>query len=190
MKSTEVYSLLKSELVPWFKLEGFKRTKGFLGWSRSHGGADTVIWFQVSQDGWDSFAGSGFIVEFQRSQDSVIGSSKAIRQRLSRFLSNEEREEVRSIQNSVIAELHTPPRSYPLLHVSPDVAHLYLMKFNILNEPYPESKDIWLRYASPEHVRRWAHFIQGILPRCVAVAESWPIAKSGSTLPSSPKTAP
>jgi hypothetical protein len=174
MKSPEVYSLLKSELAPWFKSGGFKRAKGFLGWSRPHGDAHTVVWCQVSQSGWDRYAGSGFVVEFQRSPDSVIGGLNARRERFSSFLSPEEREDVRRIQNQVIAELHVPPASYPVLHVAQQVTDIYLKQFKTVTEPYPRQHDIWFRYASPEHVIRWAGFILGKLPAFISVVEGWP----------------
>src|SRR3954451_18728220 len=101
MKSPEVYAQLRSEIGPWFKSAGFKRAKGQLAWYRPHGDAFIVVWCQISQDGWDSFAGSKFIVELQRSSEPVCGVFSARRQRLARFLSAQEREEVRKIQNSI-----------------------------------------------------------------------------------------
>lgn len=173
MKSPEVYSQLKSELGPWFKSTGFKRAKGLLGWSRPHDDAHIVVWCQISQDGWDSYAGSKFIVEFQRSPEPMIGGRHTGRQRFGLFLSPEEREEVRMIQNEVIAGLHRPPASHPTLHVSQQVTDWYLAQFKLVSEPYPERHDIWFRYALPEHVTRWAEFIIGKLPKCVGVVEGW-----------------
>jgi len=190
MKSTEVYSLLRSELAPWFKSEGFKRTKELLGWSRPSGGAYTVVWCQVSRDGWDPFAGSRFVVEFQRSADSHLGSFHATRERLGKLLSQEEREEVRRIQNSVIAELRPAPATHPWLQISPEVTAWYLKEFKPVSEPYSERDDIWFRYASPEHVSNWAKFILEKLPKCVDFVESWPIQPGTPTPPALPGTAP
>lgn len=121
MKSSEAYSLLKSELAPWFKSEGFKRTKALLSWSRPHGDLHTVVWCQVSQAGWDSYAGSKFTVELQRSSEPVVGFQDARRKRFVRFLYAEEREEVRSIQNAVIAGLRRPEPSHPAFQISQSV---------------------------------------------------------------------
>src|ERR1700743_479183 len=129
MKSTEVYSLLKIEMASWFKKAGFNRTKGFLGWSRPHGDSHIVVWCQVSRSGWDLYAGSEFVVEFQRSTEPLIGGHPARRGRLASFLSSEEREEVRNIQNLVVSELHRPLQGHPSLHVSPSVTEWYLAKF-------------------------------------------------------------
>jgi len=173
MKSPEVYSQLKSELAPWFKAGGFRRAKGRLGWSRPHSDAHIVVWCQISQDGWDSYAGSKFVVEFQRSPEPIIGTHHARRERLAALLLPEEREEVRSIQNEVIAGLHRPPVSHPTLHVSQQGTEWYLAKFKPVIEPYPERHDIWFRYAAPEHVTRWAQFIVGRLAKCISLVEGW-----------------
>jgi hypothetical protein len=175
MKSPEVYSQLRSVLEPWFKSAEFKQTKELLGWSRPHGEAHTVVWFQISRDGWDCYAGSKFVVEFQRSPEPKVGSGGRFtrRQRLAYFLSQEEREEVRVIQNGIIARLPRPPSNYPKLNVSQQVTDWYLAQFKPISEPYPERHDIWLRYASPEHVTKWADFIISKLPKFISVVESW-----------------
>jgi hypothetical protein len=177
MKSTEVYSQLKSELAPWFKSVGFKRAKGLLGWSRPHSDSHIVVWCQISRSGWDLYSGSQFVVEFQRSPEPVIGGPHARRQRFALFLSPEEREEVRSIQNAVIAALHSPPPSHPALQVSPNVTEWYLGQFKPVTEPYAERQDIWFRYSSPEHVVRWARYIASKLPDCISVIEGWATPK-------------
>lgn len=173
MKSPEVYAQLKTELAPWFKSAGFKRAKGLLGWSRPHGDAHIVVWCQISQDGWDSYAGSKFVVEFQRSNEPIIGARATHRHRLAKFLSLEDRDEIRSIQNAVIAALHRPSPTHPNLHISPQVTEWYLDKFNPVTEPYPENYDIWFRYSSPEHITRWTSFIVSKLPKCLSVVEGW-----------------
>src|ERR1035437_6130046 len=159
MESPEVYSQLKSELTPWFKAAGFKRAKGLLGWSRPHSDAHIVVWCQISQDGWDPYAGSKFVMEFQRSSELIIGNHHARRQRIASFLTPATREEVRRIQNATIASLHCAPESHPALHVSQQVTDWYLEKFKLVSEPYAEKQDIWFRYASPEHVSWWSRFI-------------------------------
>jgi hypothetical protein len=102
------------------------------------------------------------------------GDKDARRERIASFLSPEEREEIRSIQNAIIASLQYPPKSHPILHVAQEVTEIYLKEFKAVSESYPEQSDIWFRYASPEHIARWAHFILGKLPKCIAVAEAWP----------------
>lgn len=105
---------------------------------------------------------------------TVIGGRNARRQRFGSFLSAENREDVRSIQNAVIAALQFPPASYPILHVAQQVTDLYLKQFKTVSEPYPQRHDIWFRYSSPEHAIRWARFIIGKLPECISVVEGRP----------------
>lgn len=173
MKSTEVYALLKTELGPWFKSAGFQRAEGFLSWCRSRGDAHTVVWCQASRDGWDAYAGSKFVVTFQRSGEPVPGAIPARSERLVGLLPYAAREELRALQNAVITGLVPPPDSHATLHVSEGVTQGYRKKFVPESQPYSERDDVWLRYAAPEHVRAWSRFILAHLPACVTTVESW-----------------
>jgi hypothetical protein len=172
VKSTQVYSLLKTELSGWFKNEGFKYSKGLLSWQRQHGAAYTLVWCQISQDGFDAYSGSRFTVEFQRSVAPTIGGPGQ-RERIAKFLSPHEKEDVRKIQNQVIARLQRPPSSYPLLHVSKEVTRIYLSRFEQDKEPYHENLDIWFRYFSPADVSAWGQFILSKIPHCIKIVEAW-----------------
>jgi len=171
MKSNEVYGLLKHQLAGELKSLGFKRERSFLSWSRHNDNLYTVLWCQVSQDGWDEYAGSKFTVEFQRSAESVVGSRSKQRKRIGKLLSDLQREEVRSTQNKVIASLRKPPKNHPFLSVSPDLTKAYLAKFERDLDPYPPTQDIWLRYARPEHVDAWGTFLVRAMPQCVDAME-------------------
>lgn len=173
MKSTDVYALLRAELGPWFKSTGFKRAKGLLSWWRPQGPASTVVWCQISQDGWDDYAGSKFVVEFQRSLDSTPSAMPSRRARLARLMSADARGELLAIQNAVISSLQAPPESYFKLHISESVTRWYRKNFEPVTAAYSERDDVWLRYAAPTHVTNWARFILAQLPACVAAAESW-----------------
>jgi len=173
MKSAEVYRTLKIILAPELKAAGFSRAKGLLSWARKQGERYLVVWCQVSQSGWDAYAGSKFTVEFQLSDGPVVGASAVHRQRFVKMLNEVERDELRSIQNDVIASLERPPANYPLLHVSEAVRNYYLKDFERIEEPYGERDDVWLRYRSQEHVCAWAQFIIRILPSCFRCAQAW-----------------
>lgn len=172
MKAAEVYALVKSDLGPWFKSAGFRRAEGFLSWCRSRGDAYTVVWFQVSRDGWDAYAGSKFVVTFQRSPEPVPGAIQSRSARLADLLRHDAREELRALQNAVITGLVHPPDSHPALHVSESATRWYRKKFLPDTEPYSDRDDVWLRYAAPGHVRTWSHFILAQLPACVTAIES------------------
>ncbi len=173
MKAAEVYALLKPDLGPWFKSAGFQRAEGFLSWCRSRGDAYTVVWCQVSRDSWDAYAGSKFVVTFQRSVEPVPGAMQSRSARLADLLQHDALVELRSLQNTVIAGLVAPPDSHAALHVSDLATQRYRKKFVLDAEPYSDRDDVWLRYATPDHVRAWSRFILARLPACVATVESW-----------------
>lgn len=171
MKSTEVYAILRNRIAGELKSLGFKREKAFLSWSRHYGDLYSVLWCQVSQDGWDEYAGSRFTVEFQRSAESVVGSVTKRRERIGKLLSRIQREEIRRMQNDVIANLRRPPKDHPFLAVSPDANKWYLAKFKQDDTPYPENHDIWFRYARVADVEGWAAFLAKVIPECVETME-------------------
>ena len=172
MKSPEVYAVLREELGPALKSLGFKREKALLSWSRQHGGKFTVLWCQVSRDGWDDYAGSKFVVEFQRSENPEAGAPSTARARLVKLLTDDQRGEAWRLQSRVIADLSRPPRTHPTLHISADVTRWYLEKFEPLRAAFSPSDDLWLRYAKPEHVRMWAEFLRRVVPACVEAIEA------------------
>ena len=173
MKSAEVYAVLKPDLGPGFKGAGFQRAEGFLSWCRSRGDAYTVVWCQVSRDSWDAYAGSKFAVTFQRSVEPFPGAMQSRSARLADLLPHDAREELRRLQNIVIAGLVAPPDSHAALHVSDRATQRYRKQFVLDAEPYSDRDDVWLRYATPDHVRAWSRFLLARLPDCVAAVESW-----------------
>jgi hypothetical protein len=172
MKSPKVYAAIRDGLGPSLKSLGFKREKAFLSWSRQHDGQHTVVWCQVSRDGWDDYAGSKFVAEFQRSESAEAGTPSSTRARLAEFLTDDQRAEVWRLQGRVIASLGRPPQTHPMLHVSPEVTRWYLEKFEPLRGPYSPGEDLWLQYAKPEHVQMWADFLRRVVPGCVEGIEA------------------
>lgn len=173
MKSQELYAALRDHLAPLFKARGFKRTATMLSWVRPRGALYEGTWCQADQRGWDSYAGSKFVVEFQLGPEPVIGGRTICRRRIGELLSPAEREEARAIQNRVIASLRKPPKNYAVLNVCEEVSTLYLRKFELVDQPYWEKDDIWFRYASKGDVDRWAEFLVERLPNCLRQVETW-----------------
>ena len=172
MKSTEVYASIRNELAPLLKSLGFCRGKALLSWARQHNGRYTVLWCQVSRDGWDNYAGSKFVVELQRSESPEGGSRSYTRARMAKLLTDDQRDEVRRLQNQVISSLVRPPKTHPTLQVSPEVTKWYLNNFDLVPTRYRADDDVWLRYAKPEHVKMWAEVLLRVLPGCVAAIEA------------------
>jgi hypothetical protein len=173
MKSPTVYATLREHLAPEMRNAGFKRAKAMLSWVRAQQDRYLVVWCQVSQDGWDSYAGSKFTVEFQLSYEPIVGARDIRRQRLPKMLDDGGREEIRTIQNEVIASLLYPPAHHPTLHISEGVRAWYLEQFRRIDHPHSNLDDIWFRYASEKHLATWAQFIIRKLPGCLEQAETW-----------------
>jgi hypothetical protein len=172
MKSTEVYATIRSELAPALKRLSFRREKAFLSWARQQNERYTVLWCQVSRDGWDEYAGSKFVVEFQRSDSPEVGAHPSTRARIVKLLTDDQRAELWRLQNQVITGLARPPRTHPTFQVSSDVTRWYLDKFEPVPVPYGANDDVWLRYAKPEHVVAWAEFLRRVIPGCLAAIEA------------------
>jgi hypothetical protein len=173
MKSQELYSALREHLAPLFKASGFKRATTMLSWVRPRGALYEGVWCQADQRGWDSYAGSKFVVEFQLGPEPVIGGKTICGRRIGKLLNPAEREEARTIQNRVIASLRTPPKNHAVLNVCEEVSTLYLKEFDLVDQPYGERDDIWFRYASKEDVARWSNFLVDKLPNCLRQVEMW-----------------
>jgi hypothetical protein len=169
VKSTEVYGILRQIFSSWCKEYDFRRTTGgMLGWQKPIADHYIVFWFQVSRDGWDEYAGSHFIVEFQISNKPIIGAGQHnMRWRLPKFLNEGELEQVRQMQNNVIGKLKKPDCNYRIFHFGDDIAKWYLAKFQLVDEKYLPTDDIWFRYKDKEDVERWGAFLRDILSKII-----------------------
>ena len=141
-----------------------------MGWYKQVGDRYVVFWLQCSQDGWDTYAGSKFVVEFQFSPSATIGAAGVgcVRERLPHFLSEAELNRARELQNRVIAKLQRPPSDYFVLQMETRVVNWYLEKFEPVHQPYKSTDDIWFRYHDESDVRQWAEFVLNLLPNTIA----------------------
>jgi hypothetical protein len=143
LTSADVYRSVRTIVGPWCKSNAFKRgSSGLLSYFAPVGQNNLVFWFQVSRDGWDDYAGSKFVVEFQLSEDPRPGTPSGFRQRIPYFLTEFELARIRQIQNSVIASLPKPPQSHFALSISAEVSAWYLERFKPISEPYRSTSDI------------------------------------------------
>ena len=164
MKSHQVYSELREHLTPFFKANGFKRAKTMLSWVRPQRELFLGVWCQVSQSGWDEYAGSKFVVEFQIGHEPIIGLRTIRRERIGRLLNDSDRETIQKLQNDVIAGLTRPPKDYGVLHISQEVRTWYLNEFEPVQRPYSQRDDIWFRYSGKDDIAKWARFLTTKLP--------------------------
>ena len=169
--SNDVYRLIREQIGPWAKAQGFTRAKGLLSWQRPCGEYHLVFWFQVDQHGWDEYAGSSFTVEFQLGREQYAGGTGK-RARLPQFLDADALQELRVIQNEVIESLPRPPQEYLALF-EPRIQRFMLSQFEPVAAAYSDYRADFLRYYTEDHVQHWASFVLAQLPCCVEEAENW-----------------
>jgi hypothetical protein len=180
MKAADVYGLLGTRLSPWCRAQGFKKLRGsVLGYHRPVSDGFVVFWVQCDKYGWDAFSGSRFVLEFQRGKEPGIGLSanEPKRLRLGRILSDKEREDVRTLQNQVIARLPAAPSNHPAFGANIPV--WFLDQFKPIAKPYGATDDLWLRYYSEADVTAWAEFLEPLLPSVLARFEQLSAPPSG-----------
>lgn len=177
MKIADVHSIVKEKLGPWFKSAGFRRSKSHtLGFARPFEFKLLVLWFQAEKWGWDPYQGAGF--RFLVTTIPEGSPTRDYEQSFQYFLTDQELEEVRTIQNVVIETLPKPPEPYFRQvaaqfrgEVAGHIEETLRGRFLPVTAPYSWRGDFFLRYYNEEHVRRWCEFLMPILPRAVQNAE-------------------
>lgn len=166
MYAAEVYKIARNVLAPWCKQHGFKRTKSrVLGWYRPVEDGFLVFWLQCSTQGWDDYAGSKFVVGFNLVDRPEANSYYGTRwKRLPHLLTQAQLDEVKQLQNRVIAKLTPPSRDYYIFDLDQKIVDWYLRKFEPITEDYTPSSDIWLRYHDRDDVIMWAEYLVAVLP--------------------------
>lgn len=168
MKSTEVYKEINSIVFPNLKSNGFKKTKsGMLGYYKLLKEFYLVIWFQCSQDGFDQYAGSKFIVEIQISKTNEIGRDSIIRQRIPFFLTENDFAEIIKIENQIKDKLQKPPKTHYIFSLAEDVQNWYKKKFERATNTYNKSSDIWFVYFNEKDVQKWISIIEPMINQII-----------------------
>ena len=169
IRANEVYRTLRETLAPWFKIEGFRRTKGgMLGWYRPHDERYLVIGFYCwPPPGGDPLYGSCFTVEFSISKQPGIGWAGRNTARLNELLGTTQFDLFLEQQNSVIARLQKPGRNHSIFKMPATLIESYLSEFDPLTRDNAYRYSQWLRYQDEEDVRHWAEFLLKLMPELV-----------------------
>ncbi|WP_294185003.1 hypothetical protein [uncultured Sphingobacterium sp.] len=168
MKSTEVYRIINRIIFPELKSLGFKKTKsGMLGFYKQLKDHNLVIWFQCAQGGFDTYAGSKFVVEVQISKNNDIGSPSVFRERIPFFLTMDDLTTVTILENRVKDKLRFPPSSHYIFAMDEKIQLWYKKKFEKVENIYTNSSDIWLVYFDETDIRNWVEFLQPIIRKIV-----------------------
>lgn len=167
MKSAEVYKEINSLVFPTLKSNGFKKTKsGMLGFYKKLKNHYLIIWFQCSQDGFDQFAGSKFIVGTQIGYTAEIGGGLH-RHRIPYFLKESELDNIKKTENAIKDKLPKPQKSHFIFTMSKDVQKWYKKKFEKDNTAYTNSSDIWFIYFDTSDVQKWVRILEPIIDRII-----------------------
>ncbi len=177
MKIADGHSVVKEKLGLRFKSAGFRKSKDYtLGFARPFESKLLVLWFQAEKWGWDAYQGGGF--RFLVTTIPGGSSTWDYEESFQYFLSDQEVEEARRIQNIVIEAFSKPPESYfkqVAAQFRGEVARLIEEtmrgRFLPVKVPYSWRVDFFLRYFNEQHVCRWCEFLKPILPRAVQCAE-------------------
>jgi len=167
----QVHRELVAQLGPVLEKEGFRRIRpgSTAAWSKPFGSQFLLVWVQLSRSG-DPFGwyGTSLTVEFEVSEVAVRGTGRP-RERLTRLLSHEEREEIRRNQNAFIGRLPPAPTA-ALRHLPVSSRPQYLAHGDQRTEPYAENEDVWLRYADVGDLQSWFPLLQRMVPTAVREA--------------------
>ena len=172
MKSTEVYKEINKTIFPKLKSYGFKKTKsGMLGFYKKIKDYNLVIWFQCSQEGFDPYAGSKFIVEIQLGQSNEIGTSFD-RNRIPHFLTRSELDNIVKIENEIKNRLQKPPQNHFIFSLEDSIQRWYMRKFEKEDKIYSNISDIWFIYYDSNDIQKWMEIIEPVFDRIVSKFEN------------------
>ena len=168
MKSTEVYKEINKIIYPTLKSNGFKKvTSGMLGFYKLLKEYHLVIWFQCSQDGFDIYAGSKFIIEIQISKSNDIGAASIFSRRIPYFLTEKEFNIIVKIENEIKDKLQKTSKNHYIFSLAENIQNWYTNKFKKVNKSYNNSSDIWFIYFDQADIEKWVKIVEPMIIRII-----------------------
>ena len=168
MKSTEVYKEIHTAMFPWLKANGFKKTKsGMLGYYKFLKKSYLVIWFQCSQDGFDVYSESKFIIELQISTTNEIGVDAIVRSRIPFYLSKNDFVDIEKATNEIRRKLKRPPETYYIFQLAKNIQQWYKSKFEKTTVSYNKTSDIWFGYFDHADIKKWVRILEPHIHRII-----------------------
>jgi hypothetical protein len=170
-KRVQFFKWLRTELGPLLEAAGFAEVRDdssaashILYFERPTApGGKLGLWFQGDvKAGYVEIYGTSFTVEFYRSSDRrnpdwIMKLKPQDRKRIFYLLSDEQREEMREIQNQMIRRLPTEAKGY-----GSDRLHKKLRE--LVTEPFNPLHDRWMRYRDEQDLLAWTAFLRRVLP--------------------------
>lgn len=156
-RSGDLVKVIRAELAPWLKEQGFKRL-GSNGWIRPSGEQFAMVVVQCSQSGWDDRSGNKFVIEFEQSREPRRGTGSN-RDRIWYLLDELSRHEALNI-NTRVAQTLPPPDMQFVNELPAGIREHYLASFGPSTETN-NSSDVWFKYYDETDAAIWAEFLKG-----------------------------
>jgi hypothetical protein len=161
-----VHRQARAALDPGFAAGGFERlgSVSIAAWVRPAGEQFIVCWVQPSRYP-DSY-GTKFTINCRRgARPAVPVNGPAFR--FCNLLDDDGREQVRAVQNAIIARMPPPPA-----HITDQLTgeHLdwYLSRGRQVATAYSPSDDVWFRHRDPRDLADWFRLLPALLPAALA----------------------
>jgi hypothetical protein len=124
---------------------------------------------QARQSGWDRYAGSLFVVEFEISDTPKLDTGWH-RRRLWRVLAEKDRDVFHQLNNLVAVTLPHPDPGF-ISALTPQAAEWYKKAFDPSPMPQP-GDDVWFRYYDQDDATAWGHLIAAAVVPALQTFES------------------
>lgn len=166
-----LYALLKTELDLSLRQLGFVRINTS---PLTYSYVDTVeelnLWFEAEETPWDPLWGSAFTMELERVPHEIERRyRRETRAKFSALLDRDDLEELRAINNQVIAALPGTVRDAAVYLVDGASGQdVVFAGVRAQRTPYGLGWNVWMRYLDSDHIGAWANFLRPRLPMLVA----------------------
>jgi hypothetical protein len=160
-----VHREARAALGPGFAADGFERLRSvsIAAWVRPAGEQFIVCWVQPSRhpdsSGW---YGTKFTIEFRRgARPAVAVNGPGVR--FCNLLDDDGREQVRAVQNAIIARMPPPP-AHVLDQLTAGALDWYLSQGRQVATAYSPRDDVWFRHRDTQDLAGWFRLLPALLP--------------------------
>lgn len=167
MLAAEFHRRLHEALGPAVISAGFRRKSSSPLKYVSRDGRLTA-WAQIAKAGWDTANGGSFTFELEFFAQDESPRLPPVRSRFHGALDEGGLDELRDLNNLVIGSLPPIPAEHFIHHAPPDLRRWFESRRRPDTERYSPRIDHWIRYHTPDDVRRAGEFLGRVLPRLVA----------------------
>ena len=164
------YTIIKEELDLCLRQMGFARVNlSPLTYSYVDAVEELSLWFEADESTWTPLWGSSFTMELERTPHHLdMTVQRETRARFSTLLSRDDLEELRAMNNLVIAALPGTANDAAIYLVDSANGHESVFSGARTHKaPYGLGWDIWMHYLDADHIVAWADFLRPRLPELV-----------------------